>query len=304
MLKTKQIDQKINVTGSFIGVYLRARWPKSTVHLFSNFHANQISSLQRNRKQAARPWRYSGPVRGHHEIEAKTQNRAAKRRQSSRGEVPARHPGIQASSLNAIRHGLLSKALVLSTESQEKFDQLLKMYLEKFQPQDGVETDLVYEMVAAKWRQQRVWMTESTALELEMDDQQIDIDEHEAKGGEKLNMTNPRRIAMAYTRMANNEKTLELLLRYETSFSRMHDRAVKSLFRLRENLNCETTPNPDPPPQPNTRNQGRDPEEWPPQPQQILTPESEPVIENVLSTLEEVEVVTTRIPDDGESSTD
>ncbi|MEO8130983.1 MAG: hypothetical protein ABI822_28045 [Bryobacteraceae bacterium] len=212
--------------------------------------------------------------------------------------------GIQASSLNAIRHGLLSKALVLSTESQEKFDQLLKMYLEKFQPQDGVETDLVYEMVAAKWRQQRVWMTESTALELEMDDQQIDIDEHEAKGGEKLNMTNPRRIAMAYTRMANNEKTLELLLRYETSFSRMHDRAVKSLFRLRENSNCETTPNPDPPPQPNTRNQGRDPEEWPPQPQQILTPESEPVIENVLSTLEEVEVVTTRIPDDGESSTD
>jgi len=121
--------------------------------------------------------------------------------------------GIQASSLNALRHGLLSKVLVLSTESQEKFDQLLNMYLEKFQPQDGVETNLVYEMVAAKWRQQRVWMNETTALELEMDDQQIDIDEHEAKGGETLNMTNSRRIAMAATHMANNEKTLELLPR-------------------------------------------------------------------------------------------
>ena len=53
--------------------------------------------------------------------------------------------GIQASSLNALRHGLLSKVLVLSTESQEKFDQLLNMYMEKFQPQDGVETNLVYE---------------------------------------------------------------------------------------------------------------------------------------------------------------
>jgi len=104
--------------------------------------------------------------------------------------------GIHASSLNALRHGLLSKVLVLSTESQEKFDQLLNVYLEKFQPHDGVETNLVYEMVAAKWRQQRVWMNETTALELEMDDQQIDIDEHEAKGGEKLNMTNPQRIAV------------------------------------------------------------------------------------------------------------
>jgi hypothetical protein len=153
--------------------------------------------------------------------------------------------GIQTSSLNALRHGLLSKVLVLSTESQEKFDELLNMYLEKFQPQDGVETNLVYEMVAAKWRQQRVWMTETTTLELEMDDQQIDIDEHEAKGGEKLNMTNPRRIAMAVTRMANNEKMLELLLRYETSFSRMHDRAMKALFRLRENLNLRNDPKPE-----------------------------------------------------------
>jgi len=118
------------------------------------------------------------------------------------------------------------------------------MYLEKFQPQDGVETNLVYEMVAAKWRQQRVWMNETTALELEMDDQQIDIDEHEAKGGEKLNMTNPRRMAMAVTRMANNEKTLELLLRYETSFSRMHDRAMKALFRLREESNLRNDPKP------------------------------------------------------------
>ena len=99
-------------------------------------------------------------------------------------------------------------------------------------------------MVSAKWRQQRAWMTETTTLELEMDDQQIDIDEHEAKGGEKLIMTNPRRIAMAVTRMANNEKTLELLLRYETSFSRMHDRAMKTLFRLRENSNLRNDPKP------------------------------------------------------------
>ena len=157
-------------------------------------------------------------------------------------------PGIQTSSMNALRHGLLSKVLVLSNESQPRFDELLHMYIEKFQPQHGVETNLVYEMVTAKWRQQHVWMVETTALELEMDDQQIDIDEHEAKG-EKLNMTNPERIAMAYTKMANNEKTLELFMRYENSFSRMHDRAMKALFRLREELNLRNDPKSDPMPQ-------------------------------------------------------
>ena len=165
-------------------------------------------------------------------------------RQNGAKAAGAKSPqGIQTSSMNALRHGLLSKVLVLSNESQTKFDELLQMYIEKFQPQDGVETNLVYEMVAAKWRQQRVWMVETAALELEMDDQQIDIDEHEAKG-EKLNMTNPEQIAMAYTKMANNEKTLELFMRYENSFSRMHDRAMKALFRLREELNLRNDAKP------------------------------------------------------------
>ena len=33
--------------------------------------------------------------------------------------------------MNALRHGLLSKVLVLSNESQTKFDELLQMYIEK-----------------------------------------------------------------------------------------------------------------------------------------------------------------------------
>ncbi len=172
------------------------------------------------------------------------QKRKIARRNGAKAAGTKSPQGIQTSSRNALRHGLLSKVLVLSNESQEKFDELLNMYLEKFQPQDGVETNLVYEMVAAKWRQQRAWMNETTALELEMDAQQIDIDEHKATGGPKLNMTNPRRITLAVTRMANNEKTLELLLRYETSLSRMHDRAMKALFRLREESNLRNDPKP------------------------------------------------------------
>jgi len=228
------------------------------------------------RKIQNRPHRHEATL-SLKEVTMKSKQRRKIAQQNGAKAAGAKSPqGIQSSSLNATRHGLLSKVLVLSTESQEKFDELLNMYMEKFQPQDGVETNLVYEMVAAKWRQQRVWMNETTALELEMDDQQIDIDEHEAKGGEKLNMTNPRRMAMAVTRMANNENTLELLLRYETSFSRMHDRAMKALFRLREESNLRNDPKPDPPPQLNASHQSRDRHVAPVSPTQIQALKSDP----------------------------
>ena len=71
--------------------------------------------------------------------------------------------------MNALRHGLTSKTLVLANESPAKFDQLLQMYIEKFQPQDGVEMNLVDEMVAARWRQQRGWVIQTAALDLQME---------------------------------------------------------------------------------------------------------------------------------------
>ncbi|MEO8131489.1 MAG: hypothetical protein ABJF23_30935 [Bryobacteraceae bacterium] len=110
-------------------------------------------------------------------------------------------------------------------------------------------------------------------------------------------MTNPQRIGMAHTRMVNNEKTLELLLRYETSFSRMHDRAMKALFRLREESNLRNDPNPDPPPQPNASNPSRDPAEWSSQPAQILTPESDRVKENAPPTPDGAAVVPVELPE-------
>jgi len=120
---------------------------------------------------------------------------------------------------------------------------------------------LVEEMVAAKWRQQRIWVIQTTALDLEMDSQRAEFHDHEKQNG-PLHLTQPSRIALAFTAIANKEKTLELLLRYETSFSRMHDRAVKAFYHLREKANLRNDPKP-PPPSPET-----DEPEWKPEPKQ------------------------------------
>ena len=144
--------------------------------------------------------------------------------------------GIQTSATNALRHGLTSKTLVLANECPAKFNQLLQMYIEKFQPRDGVEMNLVDEMVAARWRQQRGWVIQTAVFNL-----QLESALQEATSA-------PESMALAFIAMSNHEKLLELILRYETSYSRMHDRAIKALFRLREEVNLRNDPKPGPNP--------------------------------------------------------
>ncbi len=136
--------------------------------------------------------------------------------------------GVQKSSQNALRHGLFADTLVLTNESKPHFHIMLQSYLQRFQPFDDVELHLVEEMVSARWRQQRIWMIQSAALDLQMDRDEQPIQETMLKCSE------PTRISIAFSNLANNERTLDLLMRYETSYSRMHDRAMKTLQRLQQ----------------------------------------------------------------------
>ena len=138
--------------------------------------------------------------------------------------------GIQQSAKNATKHGLLAKTLVLANESQAKFDELLQSYVDRFQPKDQVEMGFVNEMVAARWRQQRLWTIQTSAIDLEMYRMQPKLEET------MLECSEATRISIAFTAMANQEKALELLMRYETSYSRMHDRAMKSLQSLQQSI--------------------------------------------------------------------
>src|SRR5882724_11333511 len=136
--------------------------------------------------------------------------------------------GIQKSSKNALKHGLLCQTLVLANESPTKFNELLQSYIDRFQPTDNVEMGFVNEMVAARWRQQRMWMIQTAGMDLEMNRQEDQIEE------DLIFCTDQTRISLAFDGLAKLDNTLELQLRYETSYSRMHDRAMKALQRLRE----------------------------------------------------------------------
>jgi hypothetical protein len=135
--------------------------------------------------------------------------------------------GLQKSSMNALRYGLTAMTLVLSNESQPKFDHMLQAYIARFQPIDEIELNLVDEMVAARWRQQRIWMIQTASMNSEMDKQEDYINETFIK------CTEPTRIGIAFMAMGK-DNALEQMMRYENSYSRMHDRAMKALMRLQE----------------------------------------------------------------------
>jgi hypothetical protein len=130
--------------------------------------------------------------------------------------------------MNALRHGLTAKALVLTNESMAKFDELLQHYITKFQPADDVEMDLVDDMVAARWRIRRIWTLKTAALDLQMDNQEEEIKKT------FTNIDQPTRAVVAFNALANNEKSLQLLLRYETTYNRMYHRAMKTLLELQK----------------------------------------------------------------------
>ena len=71
--------------------------------------------------------------------------------------------GYELSRLNAVRHGILSRHLVLPWEDQREYDDLLKSLVAEHAPSGTTEHHLVEELAGIIWRKQRVVMAEAAA---------------------------------------------------------------------------------------------------------------------------------------------
>src|ERR1700738_2676551 len=100
----------------------------------------------------------------------------AARRNGAKSNGPKTPEGKSISSMNAVRHGMTAKGILLTNEDPDAFNKHAAAYYEKFQPIDDVERDLVDEMVIAKWRQRRDWSNEAALFDLEMDRQTQEVD--------------------------------------------------------------------------------------------------------------------------------
>lgn len=90
----------------------------------------------------------------------------ANRKNSAFSTGPKSPEGKAVASLNALKHGVLSKQVVLETESAEEFAELLAGLRQSLLPTGALEDALVQKIAIALWRQSRLVRAERAAVEL------------------------------------------------------------------------------------------------------------------------------------------
>ena len=140
------------------------------------------------------------------------------RANGARSQGPVTLEGKQRSSQNALAHGLLARCTLMRGESPDALQALFNQYVERLGPTDGVELNMLQEMVAATWRLRRVWAIETRTF-----------DNHVAAqtAGDRLD-----RMTAAFADLAAKPPAA-LLHRYETRLHLIYHRALQNLLLLR-----------------------------------------------------------------------
>jgi len=92
-------------------------------------------------------------------------------------------------------------------ENKEHFQLLLADYMDQFQPQTGVETELLESMAVSRWRLRRLVTIETQRFDQELSALDPDF----------INNTDAERLAMIFKNMTEKGHGLSLLLRYEAT---------------------------------------------------------------------------------------
>src|SRR5215469_7325792 len=152
--------------------------------------------------------------------------RAAAQANGAKSQGPVTPEGKAKAALNAITHGLTASAIVLTTESKDKYEALLASYLEKCDPDGPIEIDLVEEIVAAKWQQRRVAAMIAALIDVAMDQMEKEL------AGQFENIDNTVRTVLAFKNQAKESATLALLNRYAARHAREYHRALRHLREI------------------------------------------------------------------------
>jgi hypothetical protein len=135
---------------------------------------------------------------------------------------PITPEGKKVASQNSTRHGMLAQTVVLEGESKSRFEDLFTSFTELINPRSAAEAALVETMTIARWKQMRIWGIEKAGFQLEMSRESPALGANATRG------------YLAFKKLADNSRVLDLQHRYETGYLREFCRAYAFLIKLRE----------------------------------------------------------------------
>jgi len=157
-------------------------------------------------------------------------NRPRQRQQIRGPKTPA---GKSRAARNSVRHGLLTRNLLIDRDSADRFHELVNNLYDEFQPQTHAERAAVDTMAWARWRQMRMWTLERSLVDAEIHKlntaHATTAAVSSVPGNDGCN-----RAALAFRNLTDHSAALNVLNRYEGSFDRQFSRALRRLVTIRE----------------------------------------------------------------------
>src|ERR1700682_5523288 len=148
------------------------------------------------------------------------------RANGAKSHGPKTAEGREKSSHNSFKHGFTAKnTIVLECESEDQFQIMRGDYTVTYQPGSAVEQDLVSEMVACRWRMQRLRLIETALIDSEMDRDLPEGETPEDPGYQ---------LAFAFRRLVDESRAISLASRYESRLHRIHERNHRTLHELKK----------------------------------------------------------------------
>lgn len=136
---------------------------------------------------------------------------------------PVTPEGKARSSQNATRHGLLADSTVFDGESAERFAALLAELEAELQPEPGIEASQVVVMAVAHWRRMRLWSVEKVQYFEETAKRLAALAQLPDDPAADPAIT---QLTRSFRSLSDESRSMELLNRYETRYSREYQRAL------------------------------------------------------------------------------
>ncbi len=161
---------------------------------------------------------------------------ASCRANGAKSHGPITPEGKAICSLNAVKHGLYARFVVLDDEDPVAFDQLLQLLRRECLPLGQLEERLVFQMALAQWRLQRCWACEAALFDNATDKQAS------ARQDRYESVDEPTRQAPSMENLTDESQSFEFFGRRETRLRCIFSRALREFQRLQAARRAGTAP--------------------------------------------------------------
>lgn len=139
--------------------------------------------------------------------------------------------------LNALKHGLLSKEILIAGEDDRELEELGKRLRMELAPQGELENIFVDRIVSSAWRLKRAIRVERDFIQAEYEDCKLD----NFRG---MKIQDSKAWNLVVTRELGTKSTWLNLIRYETTIEKQIYKALHELMRLQSARRGEKHPLP------------------------------------------------------------